>query len=136
MTISRRARFLSAVGAIALVPAALVACSGGGQSVDEACQVAADTVDGAIGDLGSATSDPEAAESMLDDAMAAMNDAGDEIENEEVKAVFDDFNGAFEDFQEVLATGADDPANLDVDALTEISTSLQNSGAEMRELCG
>lgn len=136
MTISRRARFLSAVGAIALVPAALVACSGGGQSVEEACTVANDTITEAMGDLTSVTSDPEAAMGVLDDAMAAMKEAGDKIENEEVKATYDTFNGAFDDFQEVMSSGADDPANLDVDALTEISTTLQDSVTEIQELCG
>ncbi|GGD29510.1 hypothetical protein GCM10010915_07110 [Microbacterium faecale] len=136
MTRTRRARFLALVGAAALVPAALVGCSAGGQSVADACQVAGDTVTEAMGDLSSVATDPEAATDMFADTLAAMKEAGDKIENEEVKAAFDDFNGSFEEFQTVMADATEDPTNIDTDAMTEISSDLQASSTKLQELCG
>ena len=136
MTISRRARFLAVIGAAALVPAALAGCSAGGQSVADACQVAGETVTEAMGDISTATTDPAEAASVLDDAMSAMQEAGDKLENEEVKGAFTDFNDAFAGFQEIMASASDDPTSIDTEALTEVSTEVQDSATKLQELCG
>jgi len=135
MTVSRRARLLAAIGAIAFIPAALTACSGGGQSVADACQVAQEKITDATSGLSSAMSDPEAAETMFADMTAALKEAGDEITNEEVKSAYDDFTASFDDTQSLLEEMAADPANADMDAITEATNSMTDSATKITEVC-
>lgn len=135
MTISRSTRILAVLGAIALVPAALTACSGS-QSVEDACKTAQSTVTEAMGDTTSAMTDPAAALDAFDEAIEAMKSAGDDITNDEVKSAFGDFNDSFAEFGDLMKDASDDPTKVDTEALTDVSTKLQEAGQKIAELCG
>ncbi|MGO1236066.1 MAG: hypothetical protein ACTHY8_09920 [Microbacterium gubbeenense] len=141
MTVSRRARLLSAIGAIALVPAALTACSGGagGQSAADACKVAQDTfteVSSDMGGLSSMMSDPEGMKQMIADLDTKIAEGGEKITNEEVKSVYDDFGAGITTISESLDAMADDPTSVDTEALTEASEKLTTAGTDLAEVCG
>lgn len=134
MTISRRARLFAAIGAIALVPAALTACSGG-QSVSEACKVAQESITDASSGMTEAMSDPAAAEQAFADLTTAITEAGDDITNEEVKGAYDEFAASFQDTQAVLEEMTADPANADMDAITEATNGMTESAQKISEVC-
>jgi len=135
MTISRRARLFAAIGAIALIPAALTACSGGGQSASDACKIAQESITDASSGMTEAMSDPEAAEQAFADMTAAISEAGDDITNEEVKGAYDDFAASFQDTQAVLEEMTADPANADMDAITEATNGMTESAQKISEVC-
>jgi len=134
MTISRRARLFAAIGAIALVPAALTACSGG-QSVSDACQVAQEAITDASSGMTEAMSDPAAAEQAFADLTSEISAASDKITNEEVKGAYDDFAASFQDTQTVIEEMTADPANADMEAVTEATNGMTESAQKISDVC-
>ncbi|WP_029150367.1 hypothetical protein [Microbacterium indicum] len=139
-------RIAGAAAVLALVPAALAACSGG-QSVEEACGLIQDEATSVSSELSSAMT--SALDGSGENPLAAANErmqaVGEQVTNEEVKAEFDTVLTAFDAATGVFGQLADlDPTDTEAMADLESATGdLQNlgedlttAGASLQELCG
>lgn len=150
MATIRRGRVLIALGALALIPTALTACGGGGQSTADACKVIEDgmtDIQSDITDLSTAASsgDEDALADLISETSDSINKIDEQVTNEEVGAAFGDFADAYSNVSGVLAELGEldltDPASAD--KATEISqkasdaqTGLTDSMSSLTELCG
>lgn len=136
-TAPRSILFVTAVGFVI----ALTGCSGGGQSVVEACKLFADegtkiTADAQTA-VASAGADTKAAFDTLADIQKKFVDLGDKITNEQFKPVYTDFVEAYGSLSEVVRDAAKDPANAAqaMEKVAELSTKIQDADAKMHKLC-
>lgn len=115
---SRASRTASSIGALALTAFALIGCSmdPSGQSIDEACTVVLESVQDAVS-AGTSAAGPDAVAEELRSAVAALNDATDEVVNSEVSEILPD-----------LREGIDGLAGALEGLVAEDSTALEGLG--------
>ncbi|MGI6877278.1 hypothetical protein [Microbacterium sp. gxy059] len=149
MAITRRSRVLAVVGVIALVPAALTACSGGGQSTADACKIVNDgmtEITSNVNEVMSAASsqDIDTVNTLISDMNDEIASLGEEVTNEEVSAAFDDFAGSFQKVVDAAPQLAEldltDPASADkaneiAEQVTDAQSEIMESGQAIQELC-
>ncbi|WP_105565791.1 hypothetical protein [Microbacterium halophytorum] len=154
MATLRRSRAVFAIGALALVPAALTACGAGGaggQSVADACQVAQDGMTQIESDITEATTaavsgDAEELNGLIQDTSDEITAISEDITNEEVSGAFGDFATAYQGLADVLAEFGEldmsDPeaATTAAGELTEKMTSasedLTTASSQLADTCG
>ncbi|MGO1770944.1 MAG: hypothetical protein ACTHZX_13410 [Microbacterium sp.] len=150
MATIRRPRILIALGALALVPAALTACGAGGQSTEEACGVVQDgmtDIQSNIQELMTAATsgDSGAVNDLMDSTSTEISAIKEDITNEEVSTAFNKFADSYQEIAGVVTDLADidmtDPAAADQATelstkVTDASTALTDSAQELTETCG
>ncbi|WP_164863454.1 hypothetical protein [Agromyces sp. LHK192] len=105
---------------------------GTGQAVAEACA----GIQAAVADVASVdTSDPAAALEALRGASASVTEAAAAVENAEVKPAADAAATALGDYVVFLDGVMADPANADMNAMSEQITALQTSITDLGTVC-
>ncbi|WP_261166922.1 hypothetical protein [Microbacterium sp. Marseille-Q6965] len=157
----RRTRTLFALGALAVLPAALTACGGsaeGGeagapaateQSVADACSIVTSgmtEVQSNVSEImSSATSgDTEALDALISETSDGITALKEQVTNEEVGAAFTDFADAYQTIADlvpqlsdldVTAPDASETASELSSQASEASTQLTDASRELTELC-
>jgi hypothetical protein len=110
-----------------------------GQSVEEACLIANETILSVQGDVNAAMAnpdDPAAVTAALETIEARLGDAVAEISNAEVGAALGAFQAQFASFtDQLVAVQAGTPTQEQVAAIQTAAADLQTSAEGMRELC-
>ncbi|MFF5624506.1 hypothetical protein [Microbacterium sp. LWH10-1.2] len=136
-TARKGALFITAIA----IAVGLTGCSGGGQSVADACKLINDKGQEISTEaqtaMTEAATDPKAAA----EALAGVNDEfqklAEKVTNTEVKPVFDKFTDAYSDLATLMKDVAEDPSSAAkaTEKLTASSTAIQESGLKLQELC-
>ncbi|MBP2436663.1 hypothetical protein [Microbacterium amylolyticum] len=133
------ARIAAIAGALALVPAGLVACSGG-QSVADACQIIEDELNTvqmeAQEAMGSIMTDPEGAVTALETVNNKVQEIDGQVTQEDVSAAFSEFADGYGQIIVAVTASADDPEAIDITALDAAQTSMTNGLTELQTHCG
>ena len=143
MSTIRRSRMLIALGALALIPASLTACSGGGQSVDAACKTLESNAEALQSEMSDLTSGLSSDPSKLGEAFTKFGEAfdkvGDGVTNKEVKDTWDTLSGgvskAFDSLKDLDFTDPSAQADM-MDDLNSLTTDMEAASDKLTDLCG
>ena len=128
----------SVLGIVTVAGLLLTGCAGG-QSTAEACSIVQTTMEKAQEDLGESVtsfgSDPAAGADAVDELAASFSGANDKITNPEVKKTTNAAEKALDAFAVEMRTAADDPDNVDSDALTTALEGIQTTFADVQSAC-
>jgi hypothetical protein len=135
---STRLARASVLGIVTVAGLLLTGCAGG-QSTVEACAVVQTTMEQAQEDLSESVasfgSDPAAGADAVDDLTASFAGANDKISNPDVKKSTNAAEKALDAFAVEMRAAADDPDNVDSDALTDALEGIQTTFADVQTAC-
>ena len=128
----------SVLGIVTVAGLLLTGCAGG-QSTAEACAIVQTTMEKAQEDLSESVtafgSDPAAGADAVDDLTTAFTGANDKISNPEVKKSTNAAEKALDAFAVEMRAAADDPENVDSEALTDALDGIQTTFADVQTAC-
>lgn len=133
-----RTKTTSLIGALAITGLLLTGCAGG-QSKADACKVLesglTDLQSELTSSLSDAATDPEGASEALQTVSDKFSENASKVSNDEVKGAADDADKALSTLVSEFKTYASDPTNADTTALTDASTSVQETFTELSTVC-
>lgn len=128
----------SALGIVTVAGLLLTGCAGG-QSTVEACAIVQTTMEQAQEDLSESVAsfgnDPAAGADAVDELASSFADANEKISNADVKKTTDGAEKALDAFAGEMRAAADDPENVDSEALTDALDDIQTTFTDVQDAC-